>query len=222
MNDFYPCYYRCGDTCDTFFARECYEPMELLYQKRLQLKFPGRNDVANITLKMNVAEFKPGQIQPNVLILDQINKRFELGLKRLDLSNFENSPGFEDLVCRLSNPRTFSIVISQASRRFLSNVELLKLNDNGIRSARGTHSLVWMKALQEINMSNNNISDVTALESIPKGSYTDIWLQGNPFCSKYGKGHEYFEAIKEIIPSLEKLVSFCSDQLKRRKSITSP
>lgn len=207
MNDFYPCYYQGGDESDMFFVRDSYESLELLYLKKLILKFPTRPDVARITLKMNVADFKEGQVQPANAITDQINKRFSLMDKKLDLSNFSQSPGLDDFICRLSNPRTFSGVVSQASRRFLSNIEVLKLNDNQIRSARGTHSLVWMKALREIDLSNNSIVDVSALESIPKGSYTEVWLKGNPLCLKYNKASEYFDAVKAVIPSLEILVS---------------
>lgn len=207
MNDFYPCYYQSDTTCDMFFVRECYEPLEMLYMKRLQLKFPPRPEIVNITLKMNVADFMSGQVQPSTEIQDQINRRFNLGCKVLDLSKLGFSQGFEDFICRMSNPRTFSIIVSQASRRFLSNVETLKLNDNGIRSARGTHSLVWMKALKEIDLSNNNIPDISAMESIPKGAFTDVWLQGNPLCTKYEKARDYFDAVKSVIPSLQTLVS---------------
>lgn len=206
MNDFYPCYYQCGDDTDMFFVREAYEPLELLYLKRLILRVPTRVDTAKITLKMNVADFKEGHAQPTAAITEQINKRFNLMDKTLDLSNFAQSEGMEDIICRLSNPRTFSTVVSQASRRFLSNVEVLKLNNNGIRSARGTHSLVWMKALRKIDLSYNNIVDVALLEAIPKGGYTEFWLKGNPLCLKYSKATEYFEAVKSRIPSLEILV----------------
>lgn len=217
MNDFYPCYYQCGDLSDMFFVRESYESLELLYVKRLQL--PNRPDIARITLKMNVADFKDGQVQPTTAIAEQINKRFNLMDRTLDLSNFSSSSGFEDFICRLSNPRTFSVVVSQASRRFLSNVDVLKLNDNGIRSARGTHSLVWMKSLREIDLSNNNIADVAALESIPKGSYTDIWLKGNPLCLKFARAKDYFEAIRKVIPSMEKLVSLRHKLLYSKKPL---
>lgn len=206
MNDFYPCYYQSDSTCDMFFIRECYEPLELLYVKRLQLRFPTRHDVVNLTLKMNVADYKPNQVLPSAAIQEQIGKRYNAMNKIMDLSNLGFSPGFEDFICRLSNPRTFSIVISQASRKYLSNIEVLKLNDNGIRSARGTHSLVWMKALKEIDLSNNNIADISLLESIPKGNFTDIWLKGNPLCLKYDKARDYFDAVKSIIPSMEVLV----------------
>lgn len=66
-----------------------------------------------------------------------------------------------------------------------------------------------MKSLKEVDLSNNKIEDIKQIESIPKGTITALWLEGNPLCLNYSNADSYIAAVKEIIPSLEKLVSLC-------------
>lgn len=205
-SDLYPCYYKTEATQDSFFVRDSYDQLELLYEKKLQLVMSDGSSIPLI-LKMRAANIRPDHLNPTESIQVQITKSFNLMNKILNLEKFAESECMQNIVCRLSVPRTLTNVLSQASRKFLTNVELLKLNFNDLKSARGMHPIIWMKGLKEIDLSNNKIESLKDLESIPKATITEIWLQGNPLCFNYASPAAYIAAVKEILPKLEKLVS---------------
>lgn len=70
-----------------------------------------------------------------------------------------------------------------------------------------------MKNLKEVDLSNNKIEDVKQMEPMPKGTITSLWLEGNPMCLSYPNPTTYVEAIKEVIPNLQKLVSTKGDSV---------
>lgn len=204
-NDFYPCYYKVESEQDSFFVRDCFDQLEKLYVKHLKLKMLDGWEIL-VTLKMNVANFKQGQLNPIEIIQKEINKRYNTLNKSLDLSKFAESDVFKNIICRLSNPRTITQVLSQASRRFMNNVESLRLEYNGIKSTRGMHPLIWMKGLKQIYLSNNKIENVKDMESMPKDSVTELWIEGNPLCLKYALPDNYIIDVKELFPNIEQLV----------------
>lgn len=66
---------------------------------------------------------------------------------------------------------------------------------------------IRMKSLKEVDLRNNKIEDIKQIESIPKGTITALWLEGNPLCLNYSNPNSYIVAVKEIIPSLTMLVN---------------
>lgn len=57
-HEFYPCYYQTGDKRDSFFIRNCFDQMDVLYMDKLKVQIPFTNEVILLTYKMNVANFK--------------------------------------------------------------------------------------------------------------------------------------------------------------------
>lgn len=209
--DFYPCYYKVESEQDSFFVRDCFDQLEKMYVKNLRLKMPDGWETL-VTLKMNVANFKQGQLDPTELIQKEINKRYNVMNRTLDLSKFAESDAFKNVICRLSNPRTITYVLSQASRRFTINVESLILEYNGIKTTRGMHPLIWMKGLKQINLSNNKIENVKDMESMPKETVTELWLEGNPLCLKYSLPDKYITDVKDFFPNIEQLVGILDEE----------
>lgn len=205
-NEMYPCYYKPGSTFDAFFVRDCYEALEILFEKKLRMK-TAAGDNLTITLRMNVSEIKEKHLDPIERIHTAINTGYDIINQILNLDRFEENELFSDIICRISVPRTLSTILTYAGRRYTNNVEKLNLAYNGLKSTRGMHPTIWMKSLKEVNLSNNKIEDIKQIESIPKGTITSLWLEGNPFCLNYSNARSYIAAVKEIIPSLEKLVS---------------
>lgn len=203
-HDFYPCYYRTDTNRDTFFVRNSYEQMELLFSKKLQIPMPDKRNLC-ISLKMNAVAIQKDHVNPAELIQTQISVCFNLINKTLDLSHFAAHQKLEEIVLRMSVPRILTNILSFASRKYSTNVELLKLNGNGLKSARGMHPIIWMKSLKEIDLRNNNIENISDLSAIPKATIVVVWLSGNPLCMNYMRPNAYADAARETLPNLVKL-----------------
>lgn len=205
-NEMYPCYYKPESKDDSFFVRDCFDALEIIFDKKLRFKTPN-GDPLKLTLKMQVCDIKENHVDPTSVIQSIVNSGYDIMNRSLNLDRFEENDLLENVICRISVPRTLSTILTYAGRRYSSNVVKLSLAYNGLKSTRGMHSIIWMKGLKEVDLSNNNIEDVKQIESIPKGTITGIWLEGNPLCLNYTGPNTYIAAVKEIIPALEKLVS---------------
>lgn len=205
-NDILPCYYKSDATYDSFFVRDAYDALELLYEKKLVLR-TERVARLEIVVKMCAAPVKDNHINPTKIIESTIIERFDAAEKTLDLSRFVYSEAMLDVICRMSVPRTLTTILTFVSRKYGLLVERVLLNDNDLQSARGMHPMLWMKNLKEVDLSNNKIDDIKQIEAIPKSTITAIWLQGNPLCLSYSNPTAYIAAVKDIIKNLEKLVS---------------
>lgn len=205
-NEMYPCYYKPESVTDSFYVRDCFDALEILYDKKFRLKTPT-GDFLTLTLKMHVSDIKENHVNPTSLIQTIVNSGYDIMNYSLNLNHFEENDLLENVICRISVPRTLSTILTYAGRRYSNNVVKLSLAYNGLKSTRGMHSIIWMKGLKEVDLSNNKIEEVKQIESIPKGTITSLWLEGNPLCLNYSGPNSYIAAVKEIIPALEKLVS---------------
>lgn len=154
-HEFYPCYYKTDSERDSFFIRNCSEQMEVLYNNKMAFKIMPANETVKLTFKMNVANFKPGQLDASERISLAIASCFSFMDKLYNLERFSSNTELANIEVYLSNPRTMTYVLLQGARRFLGNIESLKLSNNDIKTVKGMHPLNWMKTLKTIDLSNN-------------------------------------------------------------------
>lgn len=204
-NDILPCHYKPDATHDSFFVRDCYDALELLYEKKLMLT-TSRVTPLEIVLKMCAANVKESHTSPMKVIESTIIENYDAANKSLSLAKFSYNKSMQDVICRLNVPRTLTTVLTFVSRKYGLQIEKLSLADNDLESTRGMHPILWMKDLSEINLANNKIEDVKQIESIPKNTITSIWLEGNPLCLGFANPSAYIAAVKESIKNLERLV----------------
>lgn len=206
-NDCMPCYYNPQERSDMFFVRDCYDALEALYYKKLIIPIAG-NVKLHVTLKMSVAEIIDSHLDPIKIVHSIVNMNYDEANQILNLERFGENDLLENIICRISTPRTLTNILTYAARKYTTNIIELRLGLNGLKSARGMHPMLWMKGLKEVNLSNNKIEEVKLIEPMPKGTVTSLWLEGNPLCLKYTNANSYITVIKEILPNLEYLVSF--------------
>lgn len=205
-HDILPCYYKPDAINDSFFVCDSYEPLEALYDKQLLLKTLIGPPI-EIVLKMCVAAVKETHINPKKSIESTVIERFDAESKTLNLEKFTYAESMHDVTCRLVVPRTLITVLTFASRKYAAQIEKLVLGYNDLTNLHGTHPIMWMKNLKEIDLSNNKIESIKALESLPK-TITSIRLEGNPLCRAYANPAAYVAAVKDAMKNLEKLVRF--------------
>lgn len=205
-NDCMPCYYNPQERNDLFFVRDCYDALEALYYKKLTIPIAG-NAKLNVTLRMSVAEIIDTHLDPLRIVHSIVNMNYDEANQILNLERFGENDLLENIICRISTPRTLTNILTYAARKYGTNIIDLRLCYNGLKSARGMHPMLWMKGLKKVNLSNNKIEEVKLIEPMPKGTISSLWLQGNPLCLKYTTPNSYITAIKEILPNLEFLVN---------------
>lgn len=219
-SDCMPCYYNPQERKDLFFVRDCYDALEALYYKKLTIPIAG-NAKLNVHLRMSVAEIIDTHLDPLRIVNSIVNMNYDEANQILNLERFSENDLLENIICRISTPRTMTNILTFAARKYGTNIIELRLGYNGLKSARGMHPMLWMKGLKEVNLSNNKIEEVKLIEPMPKGTISSLWLQGNPLCLKYSTPNSYITAIKEILPNLEFLVNFLFFMLalKSRESL---
>lgn len=111
------------------------------------------------------------------------------------------------IVC-LSHPHTLATVLTTASRRFLVNLEEIRLGKNRISSVKALKTLNSARSIKILDLNNNLIENLKDFENIIKIPITELNLDGNPLCKNFKTAGEYVRQVRKIFPELTKLVSF--------------
>ncbi|XP_034480593.1 nuclear RNA export factor 2 [Drosophila innubila] len=217
QSEFYPCYYKFDGGEHRFLVRSCFDQIEHLVQmQNLQLKIPQlvtSGDVQEINydrtipyyLRMNVSTFKQGHIDPKQCIEQAVQKRFNAINRVLNLEQFQQTDGLENVTVLLSSPKVLSSILRMSSRKFVGNCIDLRLGNNKIVSANNLRSLSLLSSLQALDLGQNWINDLSEISSLGDVPLKSLRLHGNPVCRKYSLPSEYIKAVKAIFPTLLKL-----------------
>ncbi|KNC26297.1 Nuclear RNA export factor 2 [Lucilia cuprina] len=225
LSDIYPCYYKFNSGEHQFLVRNCFSQIKHLVDTcnleikipRLEAPPPPTNTTTDFTpqlhmdktvvyyLMMNISPFKKGQLEPMECIEKALNRRFSAMDRMLDLNNFQNIEGLENIVINLSSPKILTRVLMQASRKFLSTCIELRLAHNKILSANFSKVLAMMSNLKAIDLGNNWIHDLYDIKDIGVLGIRSLRLDGNPLCSKYCFAGEYIKTVKKYFPDLKVL-----------------
>uniref|UniRef100_A0A1B0G986 Nuclear RNA export factor 2 n=1 Tax=Glossina morsitans morsitans TaxID=37546 RepID=A0A1B0G986_GLOMM len=156
-------------------------------------------------LLMNISPFKTGQVSPLECIDKALNRRYNAVDRVLNLSNFQDTEGLQNIVINLNSINILSRILMQASKKFASSVVELRLAHNKIVFANIPKVLVLMGNLRAIDLGNNWIHHLKDVNELSVFKLKCLRLDGNPLCSKYSFAGEYIEAVKEIFQDLENL-----------------
>lgn len=110
----------------------------------------------------------------------------------------------KNVTLSLSSPATVMTILIQCGRR-CSTAADLRSNDNDIVSSKGMHALHYFKSLKALNLSKNRIAAIEDLRDIPKNSYKEIYLNGNPLCQNFCIAEQYIKDVRGLFPEIVKL-----------------
>uniref|UniRef100_A0A1B0BA70 Nuclear RNA export factor 2 n=1 Tax=Glossina palpalis gambiensis TaxID=67801 RepID=A0A1B0BA70_9MUSC len=223
FSDFYPCYYKFDKGEHQFLVRQCFDQIKHLVEYcNLEIGIP-RIVQQTVTedsdllpevemysklvyyLLMNISPFKTGQVNPLECIDKALNRRYNAVDRVLNLSNFQDTEGLQNIVINLNSINILSRLLMQASKKFASSVVELRLAHNKIVFANVPKVLVLMGNLKAIDLGNNWIHHLKDVNELSVFKLKCLRLDGNPLCSKYSFAGEYIEAVKEIFQDLENL-----------------
>lgn len=154
--DFYPCYYKTYSKQDEFFVINCYEALAHLVQAKLALRMKNTNELISVVLKMNVADFKEGQVvveeKLNNCLVDRFNDRC---LDLCSLQQHLDKIKFVDFTAR--STRTLSRILSIAGKKFGPVCLVIRLRNNGLKNLQALSALFGFPKLMSLDLRYNEV-----------------------------------------------------------------
>lgn len=197
---FFPCYYnRFGDR-DEFFLFNNFDSIFSLVKNRLACKMPQSHEYITLILHLKCANWRQGQVDWCEKIKRALIKRVKDNI--LNLNNFSKDAEFEKVFVSLSSNSNLSLVLEEAKK---INIYVTRINaqNNEICSKDGLlQGLTQYKRLTILDLRNNKIDELGAPKAL---SIRELFLDGNPICSKLGEPYLYVSHIKSMFPCLEYL-----------------
>ncbi|XP_073839253.1 nuclear RNA export factor 2 isoform X2 [Musca autumnalis] len=239
LSDIYPCYYQYTKGEHQFLVRQCFDQIKYLVENcNLEIKIPrfeapppptqstvdfSPQLVMDTTLvyyvRMNIRPFQKGQIDPMEAIEKALDRRFSAMDRMLNLSDFQNTEGLENVVINLSSTKILSRILMQASRKFLSTCHEIRLAHNKIVNVNFPKILALMSNLKALDLGNNWIHSLDDVKGLAVLGITSLRLDGNPLCNDYSFAGEYIKAVKKHFTDLTKLDGI---GITSKDNLTSP
>ncbi|KAF5277675.1 hypothetical protein FQA39_LY18444 [Lamprigera yunnana] len=150
---------------------------------------------------------------PNVDVTDTLKERLKLAMakrynldnKALDLTKFHADPNLQDIFCALSKPILLLTVIDIISEN-IPELEALNLNENRIQMLSHLRKLNnKLPNLKVLHLANNKIRDITMLDPLMGLPIVDLFLDGNPLCTKFKEKSLYISDVRKRFPKVMKL-----------------
>lgn len=191
----------------TFLAKFGIPVLERLVKLGMRLKIlDGRTLDMDIVLGfvgINNIRIHPQRVLSHVLVL-----RWENVKKVLNLDNFQADRALTTIYCPISSPRVFHMVIRRCVMTMARDNKLavreLRLRGNGITGIVPFEKF-FNYHLTKIDLRNNKIDDINNLRYFNDFKVLELWLDGNPLCTRYTTTEDYIRSVKNVFPHLQRL-----------------
>lgn len=194
----------------TFLTKCSTEAIENLVKQNLCIVTPS-DKVLNIDIILGFLSMEDLQLNPTKTVAHALYYKYESARKILNLDNFQNEKSLGSIYCPVAAPRVLLYVLRCAKMGIMGNAREMKLpirelilRNNGI-NAFIPFEKFFNYHLTKLDLRFNQISDVDYLRYFSEFKITELWLDGNPLCTKYATPEEYIRSIKNIFPHLQKL-----------------
>ncbi|XP_058792384.1 nuclear RNA export factor 1-like [Phymastichus coffea] len=155
----------------------------------------------------------PGQ--PRIQIDDALKERLKLAMAKrynqetcaLDLSKFhQDSDLASEYFCPLDRSNILQVVLNIVHEH-IPGLLALKLDSNKLQNIDRLGTLAdKFENLKILYIGDNKIKEVSHLNALRNLQLEELYLEGNPLCSKYkNKKEEYINDIRKSFPKLLKL-----------------
>ncbi|XP_011501358.1 PREDICTED: nuclear RNA export factor 1-like isoform X1 [Ceratosolen solmsi marchali] len=188
--------------------------IQKLVNQKLQIKIStGKLIYYDIVLSFIACkdiELNPQQIITNVIRL--CFGREPISKKSLNLENFTHNKLLGSIYCPIHISSVFDAILrfsrSVVTPNYIRDVKLpvrdLILRNNNMESIAFTEKVFGFH-FSKLDVRNNKLADINLLRPFSEYKITELWLDGNPFCSKYESSKDYINAVKSLFPHLQVL-----------------
>ncbi|XP_050508181.1 nuclear RNA export factor 2-like isoform X3 [Diabrotica virgifera virgifera] len=201
--DLIPVSYWVEDDFVFFLGRNCGSAIEKLCNGNLVVPNPKSTTPFRLSIMLRFATTSEYKIDVQRNLRFVLTKRSSLYSRTLDLTKFHED---EDLIefTPLFQPKILYFVL-RIAKQLSVPMESYILRKNRIKVLDPLKILSSSpNSVKSIDLSNNLIDDIDSLQHLTELNLTDLFLDGNPLCSKYGP-EEYFAKISKHLKYLTHL-----------------
>ncbi|XP_063102274.1 nuclear RNA export factor 2-like isoform X2 [Cavia porcellus] len=149
-------------------------------------------------------KFTPEQMKQLKLTM---KKRYDVSQKALNLQKLRFDPDLMDHeIDIILNRRSCMVAALKIIERNFPELLSLNLQNNKLYKLDGLSDIVEKgPQVKILNLSENELKSIRELDKVKGLKLEELWLQGNPFCSKYADQSAYVSAIQDFFPKLLRL-----------------
>ncbi|XP_011171979.1 nuclear RNA export factor 2 [Solenopsis invicta] len=197
----------------TFLAKCGGNAIENLVKQGMCITLPGGQEL-RMDIVLGYLGAQELRVNTNKIIAEALHARYEPMKKVFNLDDFENEKALGSIFCPISIPKIFDMVLRCSKLGIISNnresqqtrlpVRELSLRYNKLRAII-LFDKFFSYHLTKLDLRHNQILDVEYLRYFCEFKISELWLDGNPLCTRYTTSQEYVQAVKNVFPHLQKL-----------------
>jgi len=197
----------------TFLAKCASNAIENLVKQGLSITLPGGQEL-HMDIVLGFLGAQELRVNTSKIIAEALHARYEPVKKIFNLDDFENEKILGSIFCPISIPKIFDLVLRCSKTGIMSNSResqqsRLPVRELSLRYNKLTAIILFDKFfsyhLTKLDLRHNQILDVEYLHYFCEFKISELWLDGNPLCTKYANPQDYIEAVKNVFPHLQTL-----------------
>ncbi|EZA59588.1 hypothetical protein DMN91_011117 [Ooceraea biroi] len=194
----------------TFLAKSTGNTIENIVKQGMCITLPGGQEL-QMDIILGFLGSQELQLNANKAIAQALHTRYEPMKKVFNLDDFENEKLLGTIFCPISIPKMLDLVLRCSKMGIMGNNWEAKLpvRELSLKYNKLTAIILFDKFfnyhLTKLDLRYNQILDVEYLRYFCEFKISELWLDGNPLCTRYANSQEYIQAIKNVFPHLQKL-----------------
>lgn len=197
----------------SFLAKCSSNTIENIVKQGLCVTLPGGQEL-HMDIVLGFLGTQELQVNTNRVIAQALHARYEPVKKIFNLDDFENEKTLGSIFCPISIPKILDLALRCSKMGIMSNSResqqsRLPVRELSMKYNKLTAIILFDKFfnyhLTKLDLRHNQILDVKYLRYFCEFKISELWLDGNPLCTKYTNSQEYIQAVKNVFPHLQKL-----------------
>ncbi|KAL6431597.1 hypothetical protein ACFW04_007275 [Cataglyphis niger] len=197
----------------SFLAKCSSNTIENIVKQGLCITLP-RGQELYMDIVLGFLSMQELQVNTSRIIAQALYARYEPVKKIFNLDDFENEKTLGSIFCPISIPRILDMVLRCSKMGIMGNSResqqsRLPVRELSMKYNKLTAIILFDKFfnyhLTKLDLRHNQILDVEYLRYFCEFKISELWLDGNPLCTKYTNSQEYIQAVKNVFPHLQKL-----------------
>lgn len=207
-----PVYYNEETKTKISFLTKCgVQLIDSLVKYNLQIPVLTTGEYLRIDIILGYQSVNELILNPQNIICRVGQQRYDANRKLLNFDNFRNDKQLGSVYCSISTPKCLNLALRCLRSALLSNSREMKLPVREL-SMRSNEFMIFLPQekffnfhLTKIDFRNNKLTDFRQLAYFSEFNILELWMDGNPVCSKYSRPDDYVKAAKTVFPHLQVL-----------------
>ncbi|XP_014218978.1 nuclear RNA export factor 1-like [Copidosoma floridanum] len=210
---FFPVMYQMEAKDKATFLTMCKSnTIQKLVNNKMQVRLKSGKTI-QYDIVLSFLSYKDMPMNAQQIISSAIRIRYnkEMNLRKiLNLTNFINDKMLSSVYCPIHIPAIFDSILRFSKAALApSSMRDTKLNVRDfILRANNMENLCFSEKVfnfhfTKLDVRDNKLNDINLLKPFSEYKITELWLDGNPFCTSYETAKDYVNAAKTIFPHLQ-------------------